>query len=178
MSETVVEETDPENNQPTEAVQVETEASADEPDSNPEATGTGNEDAQTEEVEAQQPEQGGATSKARKEAARYRAQLRTVETRANAMRDQLIEHELGSNGVKIAALIAAGVDLDTLIGEDGRVSTEAVQTAAATTRETLGIPTNRFTGTADQGGGRGTMPTKAAPTWGNLLDPTNPQVKR
>ena len=133
----------------------------------------------TQEVEPdeEQLEAGGPAAKARKEAARYRAQLRTVEGRANAMRDQLIEHELGAGGVKLAALTAAGVDLDTLFGEDGRVSPEAVQAAAETARETLGIPNNRFNGTADQGArNRSTNMTKT-PSWGNLLDPSKPQVK-
>lgn len=124
----------------------------------------------------QQPEAGGPAAKARKEAARYRAQLRTVEGRANAMRDQLIEHELGPAGVKLAALTAAGVDLDSLFGEDGRISPEAVQTATAAARETLGIPNNRFQGTADQGR---VQPNygKPAPTWGTLLDPTKPGTR-
>lgn len=177
MSESVIDETELQEIQPAETEQVEpvsAEVVAEdtaEPVEDDEAT-------DIEPVEGdQQQEAGGPAAKARKEAARYRAQLRTVESRANAMRDQLIEHELGADGVKLAALTAAGVDLDSLFGEDGRVSPEAVQAAAATARETLGIPNNRFQGTADQGGGRrGIAAPKAAPTWGNLLDPTKPPV--
>lgn len=118
---------------------------------------------------AQDTEKSAPLTKARKEAANYRTQLRTLEGRANAMRDQLIELELGAGGVTIAALTAAGVNLDTLLGEDGRVSGQAVQAAAATARETLGIPNNRFGGTADQGGGRGSASPAPAASWGSLL---------
>ena len=179
MSESVIEETEPEEIQPTEAELVEP-VSAEVMSEDTAEPGENDEGADVEPDEGeQQQEAGGPAAKARKEAARYRAQLRTLEGRANAMRDQLIEHELGADGVKLAALTAAGVDLDSLFGEDGRVSPEAVQAAAATARETLGIPNNRFQGTADQGGGRrGIAAPKAAPTWGNLLDPTKPQVNK
>lgn len=177
MSESVIEEPESEEIQSIEAEQVE-------PDTTEVASGDTaelGEDDEATDVEPdegeQQQEAGGPAAKARKEAARYRGQLRTLEGRANAMRDQLIEHELGVGGVKLAALTAAGVDLDTLFGEDGRVSPEAVQAAAATARETLGIPNNRFMGSADQGArNRSTAPTKT-PTWGSLLDPSKPQVK-
>lgn len=110
-----------------------------------------------------------AVVKARKEAANYRTRLRAAEATNTALRDQLIKIHLGAGGVTPAALEAAKIDLNTLVGEDGTISAEAVAQAAKTARETLGIPNNRFQGTADQGAGKRAAPVTKNPTWGNLL---------
>lgn len=182
MSEPIIEATEAEDTPATDTSGAEPATEDTQPTATPEPEASQELDAEVDTGEPEpregeeKPEANGPASKARKEAARYRAQLRTVQGRANAMRDQLIEHELGLGGVKLAALTAAGIDLDSLVGEDGRISPEAVQTAAQTARETLGIPNNRFQGTADQGR---VPPTygKPAPTWGTLLDPTKPATR-
>lgn len=109
-----------------------------------------------------------ALVKARREAANYRTKLRAAETKATALRDQLVTLTLGEGNVTLTALQAAGVNLDDLIGDDGTLDTDRVREAADTAREALGIPAGRFNGTADQGAANRTA-TPTGPTWGALL---------
>lgn len=171
MSESVIEPTETDEIQGTNLEQVEPDV----PDTDETLERDADEgDADKDEA---QPETGGPAAKARRQAAGYRAQLRTAESRVSALRDQLIEQALGTDGVKLAALAAAGIDLDTLFDENDRISSEAVEAAAATARESLGITPSRFRGTADQGMRGKQTPAPQTASWGSLLDPT-PNARR
>ncbi|TQO20327.1 hypothetical protein FB472_1958 [Rhodoglobus vestalii] len=116
---------------------------------------------------------GGAVTKARKEAAKYRERLRTVESERDtgnatveSLRRQIIDGHITSDGMKPSAVWATGHTVADLLNDDGTVNTEAVNDAIKETRETLGI--SRFAGTGDQGP-RQAAPAQDKPKWSDLL---------
>lgn len=81
-----------------------------------------------------------------REAAKYRKQLRTVETERDQLRtdlDNMRRVEIGRQaeaaGIKPAALWASGATLENLLGEDGTPDNARIIEAAAAARTLLGI---------------------------------------
>lgn len=79
-----------------------------------------------------------------REAAKYRTRLRETEAERDDLAQQLKESrkqivEDISGLQRPEGLWAAGVDVDTLIDDDGRVDRKAVQEAVATATDTLGL---------------------------------------
>lgn len=112
--------------------------------------------------------------KAGKEAAKYRAQLRDVETERDTLRDRLagfqrqsIDTLSAAAGIKPAALWASGVELASLVADDGTVNGEAVTAAIATAKDTLGLsPTASAADAGIMGGSK--APSAPEPTWAGI----------
>lgn len=98
----------------------------------------------------EQPTEPTDESKAGREAARYRTQLREAEGQRDtalaslkAARQQLVEGS--KTGLqKPDALWAAGVDVDTLFDDDGRMDPEKVKATVAEQIERLGLAQEPF----------------------------------
>lgn len=93
-------------------------------------------------------EAAGDDSKAGREAAKYRRQLREVETERDTLKGQLdalrraeVDRQTTEAKLKPAALWASGADLAGLLAEDGTVDAVKVAHAITAARDTLGIPT-------------------------------------
>lgn len=89
-------------------------------------------------------------SRASREAARYRRQLRDVEGERDALRAQLdairrveVDAQVARLGVKPAAVWASGVTLADVVAEDGTVDADRVAAAVAAARERFGLKTQR-----------------------------------
>lgn len=91
---------------------------------------------------------GGDTDSRGREAAKYRRRLRDTEAERDALKDQLttmrrqaVDQAVAEHGrgVTSAAMWAAGVEVDELIGDDGSIDTTKVLDAIESTRTTLGI---------------------------------------
>lgn len=94
------------------------------------------------------PENGseteGSDEQPGREAAKYRRQLRAAEGERDTARQQLAAvrrqtAEDASGLLKPAGLWAAGVDVDTLYGDDGRLDRERLREAVTGASETLGL---------------------------------------
>lgn len=84
--------------------------------------------------------------KAAKEAARYRRQLRAAESERDALAEQVtalrraaVEDRLKTHRVPPAGFWASGVELETLLDENGHIDDEAIKAAADNAVETLGL---------------------------------------
>lgn len=100
--------------------------------------------------EADSPDQEAADTKASKEAAKYRRQLRAAESERDGLAARLesvqrsqIDAQVVATGIKPAALWASGVDIADLLAEDGTVDSERVADAVTGVREQFGIQTSR-----------------------------------
>lgn len=84
--------------------------------------------------------------KAAKEAARYRRQLRAAESERDALAEQVtalrraaVEDRLKTHRVPPAGFWASGVELETLLDDNGDLDEKAIETAADRAVETLGL---------------------------------------
>lgn len=116
-----------------------------------------------------------------REAAKYRRQLREVETHRDALAaqlDALRRAEVGrlaaAASVKPEAIWAAGHELNALLADDGTVSADLVAAAIAATREAFGI---RPLPAAPPATGQGNVgkpigdgaPVEKTPTWADVF---------
>lgn len=101
--------------------------------------------------------------------AESRAALEAMAARVEALQRQHVEAAVESTGLKPAALWAV-TDLAGLLGEDGAVDADKLDTATAAARDLLGIPKRKPTGTVVPGvGSQPTRPPKA--TWEDAFAP-------
>lgn len=101
-------------------------------------------DAQEQTIEQEATESPDTSSKAGKEAAKYRRQLRDTEAERDTLKEQvtgLRKHiaETLSGLTKPSALWAAGVEVDDLLNEDGHVDPTKVKEAVEHAADTLGL---------------------------------------
>ncbi|MDI2097999.1 hypothetical protein [Ruicaihuangia caeni] len=82
-----------------------------------------------------------------REAAKYRTQLREVEKERDQLRDELsnmrrglVDDMVQQANLKPAAVWATGVELESLLNDDGTINRDAVHAAIGATRDMLGIP--------------------------------------
>lgn len=130
--------------------------------------------------EAEQPEDQAATeqpeSRAARDAAKYRTRLRETEAERDALAEQVtalrraaVEDRLAAQHVPAAGFWASGVQLEQLLGDDGRIDDEAIKAAADRAVSELGL---------ERGGhmrpvpseGRTTSPS-ATPSWKAAFGP-------
>lgn len=125
------------------------------------------------------PPQDAADSKASKEAARYRRQLRAAEAERDGLAARLesvqrsqVDAQVVAAGIKPAALWASGVELAALLGEDGTVDPKLVAEKVAGVREQFGIeppkPPKPVKG-LQSGAASGSIPTP--PSWEKAFAP-------
>lgn len=129
--------------------------------------------------EAQEPAEDD--NKAGREAAKYRRQLREVETERDGLREALdaVHKARVADFLKVAhtltpaALWAAGITLDDVRGEDGQVALDLVQQAAAAAAKKLGVQ-GRIPSAPPAAGVQGRMGVpigagQPGPTWQGVL---------
>lgn len=129
--------------------------------------------AQTEGVETDATQ---TDSKANREAARYRTQLRAVEAERDklaetvrTLRTQAAENALADVLAQPSSLWMAGHDVAEFYDEAGTLDVERLREAAAQAVAEKGIaPKRRFEGGAD-GGPRGTGEVVKPPTWADAF---------
>lgn len=124
------------------------------------------------------PPQDAVDSKASKEAAKYRRQLRAAEAERDGLAARLesvqrsqVDAQVVAAGIKPAALWASGVDIADLLAEDGTVDSERVADAVTGVREQFGIETHRpFSGIKGlQSGASSSVP--ATNNWRKAFSP-------
>lgn len=110
--------------------------------------------------QATEPDEPTDTTKAGREAAKYRRQLRATETERDtlmalveSLRRTEVERivEKSTAQIKPEALWASGTNLSDLLTEDGAIDTERVNAAAMTAAEKFGVPLPKAPSSAGQG---------------------------
>lgn len=130
------------------------EADEQQPENNPETT--------EETTPAEEPsDDTPGRSKAARDAAKYRTQLREVEAQRDAYAEQLdtvqrqvIDAHIEKHGLTPALLWRTGLEIREVLDDDGRVNPDRVREACDTVRTEFGIPRSSFDPAqrADDGG--------------------------
>ncbi len=118
-------------------------------------------------------ENDGSDEQSGREAAKYRRQLRAAEGERDAAQEKLTAirrqtAEDASGLLKPAGLWAAGVDVDTLYGDDGRLDRERLREAVTSASETLGLAAKARTPKPDPSQGSATA-VHAPARWADAL---------
>jgi hypothetical protein len=119
-------------------------------------------------------EESGDVTKARKDAAKYRARLRETETERDQLRDQLAAQRRAivdwraaatHGGVDSALLDAGGIDIDSLLDDAGQLDMTAIDEFIDATAKRFkiarGFTPNRAQGQAGNGGDVAPKPSLA-----------------
>jgi len=115
--------------------------------------------------------------KAAREAARYRRQLRAAESERDALAEQVtalrraaVEDRVKSHRITPDGFWASGVELETLLDDDGQLDDEKIKTAAEAAAEKLGLERIGTRGPHVPKEGRTTTP-RPTPSWEAAFGP-------